>query len=60
MLKLFMVGKLFLVKVIERAGERHMKLRAGDWVEVKSKKEILRTLDTKGQLEGMPFMPQMF
>lgn len=37
-----------------------MKLRAGHWVEVKSKDEILRTLDTKGQLEGMPFMPQMF
>ena len=60
MLKLFMVGKLFLVKVIERAGERHMKLRAGDWVEVKSKEEILRTLDKEGQLERMPFMPQMF
>lgn len=37
-----------------------MKLRAGDWIEVKSKEEILRTLDTKGQLEGVPFMPQMF
>jgi hypothetical protein len=37
-----------------------MKLRAGDWVEVRSKEEILRTLDKKGQLEGMPFMPQMF
>lgn len=37
-----------------------MKLRAGDWVEVKSKEEILRTLDERGQLEGMPFMPQMF
>jgi hypothetical protein len=33
---------------------------AGDWVEVKSKAEILETLDSKGQLEGMPFMPQMF
>ena len=37
-----------------------MKLRAGDWVEVKSKEEILRTLDKTGRLEGMPFMPQMF
>ncbi len=37
-----------------------MKLRVGDWVEVKSKEEILRTLDKKGQLEGVPFMPQMF
>lgn len=31
----------------------------GDWVEVLSKEEILRTLDSNGQLEGMPFMPEM-
>src|SRR6185295_2382971 len=37
-----------------------MKFRVGDWVEVRSKEEILRSLDKKGQLEGMPFMPQMF
>ncbi len=35
------------------------KLRIGDWVEVRSKEEILRTLDADGQLEGMPFMPEM-
>ena len=34
--------------------------RAGDWVEVRSRDEILRTLDGKGRLESMPFMPQMF
>ncbi|HWY60242.1 MAG TPA: hypothetical protein VNZ03_37620, partial [Terriglobales bacterium] len=32
----------------------------GDWVEVRSKEEILRTLDADGQLDGMPFMPEMF
>jgi hypothetical protein len=37
-----------------------MKFRVGDWVEVRSKEEILRSLDKKGQLDGMPFMPQMF
>ena len=37
-----------------------MKFRVGDLVEVRSKEEILRTLDKKGQLDGMPFMPQMF
>jgi len=37
-----------------------MKARAGDWVEVLSKDEILRTLDKHGRLEGLPFMPQMF
>ena len=36
------------------------KLSVGDWVEVRSKQEILKTLDDQGQLEGMPFMPEMF
>jgi hypothetical protein len=35
-------------------------LCAGDWVEVRSKDEILSTLDQNGQLDGMPFMPEMF
>jgi len=35
-------------------------LRAGDWVEVRSKEEILRTLDKQGRLDNMPFMPEMF
>lgn len=36
------------------------RLRAGDFVEVRSKEEILATLDSNGRLEGLPFMPQMF
>jgi hypothetical protein len=36
------------------------KLRVGDWVEVRSKEEILSTLDKQGRMEGLPFMPQMF
>jgi hypothetical protein len=35
------------------------KLRAGDWVEIRSKEEILRTLDKQGQLEALPLMPEM-
>jgi hypothetical protein len=35
-------------------------LRAGDWVEVRQKSEILATLDENGRLDGLPFMPQMF
>ena len=35
-------------------------LRAGDWVEIRSKEEILSTLDGRGELEGLPFMPEMF
>jgi hypothetical protein len=37
-----------------------MLLRAGDWVEVRSKEEILRSLDHDGRLDNLPFMPQMF
>jgi hypothetical protein len=37
-----------------------MSLSVGDWVEVRSKEEILRTLDNNGRLENMPFMPEMF
>jgi hypothetical protein len=37
-----------------------MKLRADAWVEVRSKDEILRTLDKNGRLDELPFMPQMF
>ena len=36
------------------------KFRVGDWVEVRSREEILRTLDDDGRLDGMPFMPEMF
>lgn len=35
------------------------KLRVGDWVEVRTKSEILATLDERGQLDGLPFMPEM-
>jgi hypothetical protein len=35
------------------------KYNVGEWVEVRSKEEILRTLDHRGQLDGMPFMPEM-
>jgi hypothetical protein len=37
-----------------------MEARAGDWVEVLSKEDILGTLDKNGRLDGLPFMPQMF
>jgi hypothetical protein len=37
-----------------------MKYRAGDWVVVRSKEEILATLDRDGRLDEMPFMPEMF
>src|SRR5262247_2520271 len=39
---------------------KRRKLSVGDWVEVRSKEEILRTLESNGELDGMPFMPEMF
>lgn len=36
------------------------KIRARDRVVVRSKEEILATLDENGALDGMPFMPEMF
>lgn len=37
-----------------------LNLRVGEWVEVRSKAEILQTLDQHAELNGLPFMPQMF
>jgi len=34
-------------------------LRAGEWVEVRSAEEILATLDERGCLDALPFMPEM-
>jgi hypothetical protein len=46
-------------RVLEETTSRP-RLYVGDWVEVRSKEEILRTLDQDGRLDGMPFMPEMF
>jgi hypothetical protein len=37
-----------------------LNLRAGDWVEIRSKEEILSTLDKQGEFDELPFMPEMF
>jgi hypothetical protein len=36
-----------------------MSFRVGGWVQVRSQAEILATLDDRGCLDGLPFMPQM-
>jgi hypothetical protein len=41
----------------ERSGT--LNLRRGDFVKVRSQSEILATLDENGELEGLPFMPEM-
>ena len=43
-----------------KAGVPSMMLGVGEWVEVRSREEILATLDKNGRLEELPFMPQMF
>ena len=42
----------------EPAGQ-HLDLRVGEIVEVRSEAEILATLDARGELESLPFMPEM-
>jgi hypothetical protein len=39
---------------------KQLDFRAGELVEVRTKEEILSTLDKNGQLDNLPFMPQMF
>jgi hypothetical protein len=39
--------------------QMHVRLRPGDTVEVNPPEEILRTLDTEGTLDRLPFMPEM-
>jgi hypothetical protein len=36
-----------------------IKLRTGDWVQIKTAPEIAQTLDENGMLDGLPFMPEM-
>jgi hypothetical protein len=36
-----------------------LRLCAGEWVQVRTKEEILSTLDANGRLDELPFMPEM-
>src|SRR5262249_11053010 len=40
-------------------GRRHFGLCPGDSVEIRSLDEILQTLDGRGMVNGLPFMPEM-
>ena len=42
----------------EPAGQ-HLDLRVGEIVEVRSEAQILATIDARGELESLPFMPEM-
>ena len=41
------------------AGAEELNLKIGELVEVRSPSEILATLDERGELENLPFMPEM-
>jgi hypothetical protein len=43
----------------EMAEQAVLGLRAGELVEVRGEDEVLATLDERGELEGLPFMPEM-
>jgi len=43
----------------ERFKSHALNLKAGDWIEVRSREEVLATLDQNGRLENLPFMPEM-
>lgn len=40
-------------------GQKDLNLRVGELVEVRSREEILQTLDEHGTLDSLPFMPEM-
>jgi hypothetical protein len=42
-----------------RAHQSTLDFLAGDWVEVRSAQEILASLDQRGCLDALPFMPEM-
>lgn len=48
-----------MVAMREEAGRADPRLRAGARVRVRSAEQILATLDERGELEALPFMPEM-
>ncbi len=46
-------------EAIKRDSVNHLGLKAGEWVEVRTQQEILATLDERGRLGNLPFMPEM-
>ena len=47
------------VQTEEAPADQVLNLRVGEFVEVRSEAEILATLDGRGELESLPFMPEM-
>jgi hypothetical protein len=47
------------VQIRAATADSKLDVRAGDLVEVRSEQEILATLDDRGELDSLPFMPEM-
>ena len=47
------------MKTLHKHRESPLGLRAGDWVVVRSREEILATLDERARLDELPFQPEM-
>ena len=43
----------------EQSADQPLSLKPGEWVEVRSLEEILATLDARGRLSSLSFMPEM-
>jgi hypothetical protein len=52
-------GSLSMMIDTDSTTSQVLGLRVGDWVEVRSADEILATLDDRGRLDQLPFMPEM-
>jgi hypothetical protein len=47
------------IRAVPTRHQSVLNLKAGEWVEVRTREEILATLDEHGRLENLPFMPEM-
>jgi hypothetical protein len=47
------------LRTLGRAQTKRLNLHAGEFVEIRSREEILATLDSRGELDALPFMPEM-
>jgi hypothetical protein len=52
-------GSVTILRIRVGAPGEALDLRVGDVVEVRSEEEILATLDERGELDSLPFMPEM-
>ena len=52
-------GLLRAIRALGESRPGQLDLRAGELVEIRSREEILATLDSRGERDSLPFMPEM-